>query len=81
MKRLICIYLITAMHLRSQDEEKLTRLEETRQAAMEVAQEEDASQKEAAEDAQEVTMIQWGYGVTRHPRGLQLIGDDRKRVC
>ena len=33
------------------DEEKLTRLEEERQAALEVAQEENASPQESAEDA------------------------------
>jgi len=35
-------------------EERLTRLEETRQPALEVAQEEDEKKKESSEDAQEV---------------------------
>jgi hypothetical protein len=37
--------------LRNQDEEKLTRVEEARQAALEVAEEEDAPQEETTEDA------------------------------
>ncbi len=63
------------------NEEKLTRLEEEGQAAMEVAQEEDAPPQASPEDAQEVKLTTWGYGVIRHPRGLQLIGYDRERVC
>ena len=40
--------------MRSHDEEKFTRMEETRQATMEVAQEEDEAPQETAEDAQSV---------------------------
>ena len=38
----------------NRNEERLTRLEETRQPALEVAQEEDEKKKESSEDAQEV---------------------------
>jgi hypothetical protein len=56
-------------------EEKLQSVEETRQAALEVAQEEDEKAKASSEDAKEVgSLIQtpWGYGVTWYPYGLQL---------
>ena len=56
-------------------------MEEARQAALEVAQEEDAPPEACPEDAQAVTINTWGYGVIRYPRGLQLIGRDRERVC
>jgi len=41
---------------RKDHEEKLTRLEETRQSALEVAQEKDAEKKESSKDAQEVML-------------------------
>ena len=58
------------------NEEKFTRLEEKRQAALEMAQEEDAAPEAGTEDAQGLKLTKWGYGVTRYPRGLQLIGND-----
>lgn len=42
---------------RNDHEEKLARLEETRQPALEVAQEEDEEKKESGEDAQEVIAL------------------------
>jgi hypothetical protein len=58
------------------DEEEFTRLEEERQAALEMAQEENATPKAGTEDEKAVKLTDWGYGVVRYPRGLQLIGDD-----
>jgi hypothetical protein len=58
------------------DEEELTCLEEARQAAMEVAQEEDEETEESSEAEEEVGSLaskpHWGYGVTWYPYGLQL---------
>jgi hypothetical protein len=48
--------------LRSTEEEKLTRLEEARQAEMEVEQEEDEAPQAAAEDAQGLTLTSGGMG-------------------
>ncbi len=50
---------------RNDHEEKLARLEETRQPALEVAQEEDEEKKESSKDAQEViaTAITLNKGV------------------
>jgi hypothetical protein len=50
--------------LRNTNEEKLTRLEEARQAEMEVAQEEDEAPQACAEDAQDlgVTLTSGGMG-------------------
>ena len=48
--------------LRFTDEEKLTRLEEARQAEMEVAQEEDEAPQARAEDAQGITLNSGGMG-------------------
>jgi hypothetical protein len=62
------------------DETKFTRLEEEGQAALEMAQEEDETAKAGPEDAQALILNQWGYGVTRYPRGLQLIWSDCERV-
>jgi hypothetical protein len=56
-------------------ETELTSLEETREAALEMAQEEDAKAEESSEDAQEVdspVQTTWGYGVVWYPYGLQL---------
>ena len=56
-------------------EEKLKSLEETRQAALEVAQEEDEKKEEGSEAAEEVDSLMpttRGYGVTWYPYGLQL---------
>jgi hypothetical protein len=50
----------------------LKGLEEARQAALEMAKEENEAPEESAEDAQGLST--WEYGVTRHPRGLQLQG-------
>jgi len=58
------------------DETRFTRLEEEGQAALEMAQEEDETTKAGPEDAQALILNQWGYGVTRYPRGLQLIWSD-----
>ena len=57
------------------DEEELKGLEETRQAALEMAQEEDEKAKESPEAPQEVgshAYKHWGYGVVWYPYGLQL---------
>ena len=54
------------------NEEKFTRLEETRQSALEMAQEEDEKKKESTEDAQTVTMITRRYRLTWQTGGLQL---------
>lgn len=61
------------------DEEKFTRMEEARQDALEMAKEENATPKATAEDEEGLRIV-WGCGVTRHPRGLQLIGRDCQRV-
>jgi hypothetical protein len=56
-------------------ETELKSLEETREAALEMAQEEDAKAEESPEDAEEVgSLVQttWGYGVVWYPYGLQL---------
>ena len=49
------------------NEEKLARLEETRQPALEMAQEEDEKKKESTEDAQTVSLIH-----IRFTRGFRL---------
>jgi len=43
-------------------EEKFTRLEKTRQSALEMAQEEDEKTKESSEDAQEVRFTPYKRG-------------------
>jgi len=62
---------------RLNNEEKLTRMEKEGQAALEVAQEEDAPTEACPEDAQAVMLNHWGYGLIRYTRGLQLTGNDR----
>ena len=57
---------------RNSNEEKLTRLEEARQAEMEVAQEEDEAPQAAAKDEEGIKLNMWGYGLIRYTRGLQL---------
>ncbi len=73
------IYLIAKMFTPFAEEchvEELKGLEKTRTAALELAKEEDVAPKEGAEDAQVLSLNapMWEYGVTRHPRGLQLQG-------
>jgi hypothetical protein len=48
--------------LRNPDEEKLTRLEEARQAEVEVAQEEDEAPQARAEDEEGITLNSGGMG-------------------
>jgi hypothetical protein len=57
-------------------EEELKGLEKTRTTALEMAKEEDEAPKESTKDAQVLSLSapEWEYGVTRHPRGLQLQG-------
>ena len=70
------MYAQTAQGSLTTHEEKLQSLEEERQAALEVAQEEDAQKEEGSEAAEEVGSplagTKWGYGVTWYPYGLQL---------
>ena len=59
------------------NEEKLARLEETRQPALEMAQEENEKKKESSKDAQEVIAARnsrsRGYRLTWQTGGLQLL--------
>lgn len=61
------------------DEEKFTRMEKTRQNAVEMAKKENATPKATTENEKGIELKR-GCGVTRHPRGLQLIGRDCQRV-
>ena len=62
---------------RNHHEEKLARLEETRQPALEMAQEENEKKKESSKDAQEVIATRYhthrGYRLTWQTGGLQLL--------
>jgi len=62
----------TAQKKENINEEKFTRLEETRQPALEMAQEEDEKKKESTEDAQTVMTITRRYRLTWQTGGLQL---------
>jgi len=55
-------------------EEEFKELEEARQDALEVAQEENAPSDEAEEGPAPLifAMTTWGHGVARDPSGLQL---------
>ena len=60
---LLTIYRISAEHTRRiTNEKKLTRMEEEGQAALEMAQEEDAPTEACPEDAQAVELITGGMG-------------------
>jgi len=58
------------------DEARFKGMEEERQTALEVAQEEDAPTEESAQAAEAVGLIPfiwWEHGVVRYPCGLQLL--------
>ncbi len=73
------MYLINELFTpftRISHEAELKGLEKARKPALEMAQKENAAPEKSTENAQVLSLgtPQWEYGVTRHPRGLQLQG-------